>query len=54
MAQRQIGHRQSSLVLTARFPVVKWRSRSVAKSAYYLVNGELMVMLHETIRHHDF
>ena len=28
MAQRQIGHRKSSLVLTARFPVVKWRSRS--------------------------
>ena len=25
-----------SLVLTARFPVVKWRSRSVAKSAYYV------------------
>ena len=33
MAERQIGHRKSSLVLFARFPVVKWRSRSVAKSA---------------------
>ena len=35
MAQPQTGHRKSSLVLTARFPVVKWRSRSVAKSAYW-------------------
>ena len=34
MPVRQIGHRKSSLVLSARFPVVKWRSRSVAKSAY--------------------
>ena len=34
MAERQIGHRKSSLVVFARFPVVKWRSRSVAKSAY--------------------
>ena len=34
MAVRQIGHRKSSLVPSARFPVVKWRSRSVAKSAY--------------------
>ena len=33
MTERQIGHRKSSLVLSARFPVVKWRSRSVAKSA---------------------
>ena len=33
MAERQIGHWKSSLVLSARFPVVKWRSRSVAKSA---------------------
>ena len=30
----QTGHRKSSLVLSARFPVVKWLSRSVAKSAY--------------------
>ena len=36
MAERQIGHRKSSLVFSARFPVVKWRSRAVAKSAYYL------------------
>ena len=36
MAESQIGHRKSSLVLSTRFPVVKWRSRSVAKSAYYL------------------
>ena len=35
MAERQIGHRKSSLVLSARFPVVKWRSRPVAKSAYF-------------------
>ena len=34
MAERQIGYRKSSLVLSARFPVVKWRSRSVAKSPY--------------------
>ena len=30
MAERQIGYRKSSLVLSAHFPVVKWRSRSVA------------------------
>ena len=34
MAEWQIGHWKSSLVFSARFPVVKWRSRSVAKSAY--------------------
>ena len=34
MAERQIGHRKSSLVLSTRFPVVEWRSRSVAKSTY--------------------
>ena len=33
MVERQIGHRKSSLVLSARFPVVNWRSRPVAKSA---------------------
>ena len=38
MAERRIAHRKSSLVLFARFPVVKWRSRSVAKSAYYIPN----------------
>ena len=35
MAERPLGHQKSSLVLSARFPGVKWRSRSVAKSAYY-------------------
>ena len=35
MAERQIEHRKSCLVLSARFPVVNWRSRPVAKSAYY-------------------
>ena len=33
MDERQIVHRKSSLVLSTLFPVVKWRSRSVAKSA---------------------
>ena len=33
MAERQVGHRKSNLFLSARFLVVKWRSRSVAKSA---------------------
>ena len=33
MAERQIGYRKSSFVLSGRLPVVKWRSRSVAKSA---------------------
>ena len=33
IAERQIEHRKSRLVLSARFPVVDWRSRSVAKSA---------------------
>ena len=42
MTERQIGHRRSSLVLTAHFPVVKWRSRSVAKSAYYHRDGNGM------------
>ena len=41
MAQRQIGHRKSSLVLIARFPVVKWRSRSVAKSAQCQENKQV-------------
>ena len=35
MAPQKTGHRKSSLLLTARFPVVKWRYRSVAKSAYW-------------------
>ena len=35
MAERQIGQRKSRLVLSARFPVVNWRSRPVAKSAYW-------------------
>ena len=35
MAERPLGHRKSSLVLSARFPGLKWRSCSVAKSAYY-------------------
>ena len=35
MAERQIGHQKSSLFLSARFPSIKWRSRSVAKSACY-------------------
>ena len=34
MAEREIGNQKSSLVLFVRFPVVKWRSRSVAKSKY--------------------
>ena len=35
MTERQIGHRKSCLVLSARFPVANWRSRPVAKSAYF-------------------
>ena len=34
LAERQIWYRKSCLVLSARFPVVNWRSRPVAKSAY--------------------
>ena len=34
-AERQIGHWKSSLVFSARFPVIKWRFRSAAKSAFY-------------------
>ena len=37
MTERQIGHRKSSLVLSVLFSVVKWRSCSLAKSAYYIV-----------------
>ena len=36
MAERPLGHRKSSLVLSARFLGLKWRSRSAAKSAYYV------------------
>ena len=35
MAEWQIGHQKSSIVLAARFPVVICRPRSVAKSAYW-------------------
>ena len=35
MVERQIEHGKSGLVLSARFPVVNWRSRPVGKSAYY-------------------
>ena len=35
MAELQIGHRKSCLVLSVCFPVVNWRSRPDAKSAYY-------------------
>ena len=38
MAERQIGHRKSCLVLSARFPVVNWCSRPVATSAYFRAN----------------
>ena len=34
MAERQIEHCKSCLVISVRFPFVNWRSRSVAKSAY--------------------
>ena len=37
MAERQIGHWASSLVISVRFPVVKRRSRSVAKSAHHYI-----------------
>ena len=33
MAERQIGHWKSCLVISARFPVGNWRSHSFAKSA---------------------
>ena len=36
MTERKIEHRKSCLFLSARFPVVNWRSRPVAKSAYYI------------------
>ena len=35
MAERQIGHRKSSSVISALIPAVNWRFRSFAKSAYY-------------------
>ena len=34
MAERQIEHPKSCLVLSVRFPVVNWCSRPIAKSAY--------------------
>ena len=39
MAERQIGHRKSSLVLSGNFPVVNQRSSPDAKSAYCKVNS---------------
>ena len=33
MTERQTGNRKSCLVLSARFSVINWRSRPVAKSA---------------------
>ena len=35
MVERQIEHGKPGLVLSARFPVVNWRSLPVGKSAYY-------------------
>ena len=34
MAEWQIGHQKSRLVLSMRFPILNWRFCSVAKSAY--------------------
>ena len=39
MAERQIEDQKSCLVLSARFPVINWRSRPVAKSAYLFSGG---------------
>ena len=35
MVEQQMGHRKSSLVLSAHFPLVNWCSHPVAKSAYF-------------------
>ena len=43
-AERQIKHRKSCLVLSARFPVANWRSRPFARSAYYQRKPELSRM----------
>ena len=48
MAERQIEHRKSCLVLSARFPVVNWRSSPVAKSAKW--NDDSTLILKETRR----
>ena len=37
MAEQQIGQQKLSLVFSTRFPVVKLRSQSVAKSAYQVL-----------------
>ena len=37
MGEWQIGNRKSRLVLSARFPVVNRRSRSVAKLAWAMI-----------------
>ena len=39
IAERQIWHRKSCIVFSARFPVVNWRSCPVAKLAYFLRGG---------------
>ena len=43
MAERQIGHRKSCLVLSARFPVANWRSRPAANQP------SIWTMKHQTI-----
>ena len=47
MAERQTGFRKSRLVLSARFPVIKWRSCSVAK--FTEVVFEVSVMRESTV-----
>ena len=44
----EIEHRKSCLVLSARFPVVNWRSSPVAKSAQW--NDDSTLILKETRR----
>ena len=47
MAEQQIGHQKSCLVLSACFPVINWRSRPVAKSASYEQKEASMDKLNE-------
>ena len=43
MAEWQIGHWKSRLVLSVRFPVLNWRFCSVAKSAYSNMTPRFLV-----------
>ena len=45
MAEQQIGHQKSSWVLSARFPLVKWCSRSVVPALSACIKPSFLLLL---------